>query len=118
MGLSTIFSGMMGSWFIMYWAMKAPRGMCGSALIDLLAWLLEKELMAGNGNIIETTDQVLIRLGSQGKEMVIVPADKSQQGIPVVLSQEDVRSLQLAKSAIRAAIEILLKESGTRAWRI
>lgn len=93
---------------------EAPRGMCGSALIDLLAWLLEKELMAGNGNIIETTDQVLIRLGSQGKEMVIVPADKSQQGIPVVLSQEDVRSLQLAKSAIRAAIEILLKESGIK----
>ena len=62
------------------------------------------------GQVIRVSDRCpYARL--TGKEMVIVPADKAQ-GIPVVLSREDVRSLQLAKSAIRAAIEILLKESG------
>jgi uncharacterized 2Fe-2S/4Fe-4S cluster protein (DUF4445 family) len=89
-----------------------PRGMCGSALVDLLAWLLNNDMVAANGSFMEGRPE--IRAGSQGRELVIVPSEKSYQGVPLVLSQEDVRSLQLAKGAVRAAIEILMRESGTK----
>ncbi len=92
----------------------SPRGMCGSALVDLLAYLLEKGMLSANGNLLETEAGLKSRLGEQGRELIIVPAADSFQGIPVVLSQEDLRRLQLAKGAVRAAIEVLMGESGVK----
>lgn len=91
------------------------RGMCGSALVDLLAWLLEKGLMNANGNLVEVGAGTRVRNGTQGREIVVVAAEQAFQGVPVLLSQEDVRRLQLAKAAVRAAIEVLLQESGVEA---
>ncbi len=92
----------------------SPRGMCGSALIDLLACLLEKGLLSAAGNLLESETGLASRQGDQGRELIVVPSREAFQGIPVVLSQEDLRRLQLAKGAVRAATEILLRESGIK----
>jgi uncharacterized 2Fe-2S/4Fe-4S cluster protein (DUF4445 family) len=43
---------------------------------------------------------------------LLVPAVQSADGRPIVLSQQDVRQLQLASGAIRAGIAILLRRAG------
>lgn len=99
---------------------QQPRGICGSGLVDLLFFLLENGCMDQQGIFTSrcSDNGLLLREGANGNELVIVPAQKAYQGVPVVLSQEDVRQVQLAKGAIRAAIEILLEESGLSAGQL
>jgi len=54
-----------------------------------------------------------ITQGTKGQaEFLIAPGDPAQAALPVVLTQRDVRELQLAVGAIRAGIKILLKQAG------
>jgi uncharacterized 2Fe-2S/4Fe-4S cluster protein (DUF4445 family) len=80
-----------------------PVGLCGSAVIKLLGELAGRKLVEPNGRI------------SGRKPIRLVPAEASGTGRDIVLSQGDVRELQLAKAAIAAGIRILLQESGARA---
>lgn len=66
----------------------APRGICGSGVIDALACLLE----------LETLD-----------ETGLLDEDPTPIAPPVSLTQKDVRMVQLAKSAIHAGLLTLLK---------
>jgi uncharacterized 2Fe-2S/4Fe-4S cluster protein (DUF4445 family) len=75
-----------------------PIGLCGSGLIDLVAWLCD------NGRI----DQE----GTLKEDFVIVPANESGTGDIITLNQTDIREVQLAKSAIVSGVKILLKQSG------
>lgn len=66
-----------------------PRGICGSGLLDVVALLLDTGMLAPSG-----------RLGS-----TVVLAE----GVEV--TQKDLRELQLAKGAIRAALDLLLESA-------
>lgn len=75
-----------------------PLGICGSGLIDIIAFLLEKEMIDYQGLLKE--------------DFIVV--DKKQAGIDedIVITQQDVREVQLAKSAVSAGVNILLKKVG------
>jgi uncharacterized 2Fe-2S/4Fe-4S cluster protein (DUF4445 family) len=90
-----------------------PRGICGSGIIDLIVVLLQNGCLDGNGNFTEEAAQFGIRTGERGPEIILVQAEKNMNGIPLIVSQEDIRQVQLAKSAIRTAIDILLEMVGT-----
>lgn len=92
-----------------------PVGICGSGLIDLLKVLMDMEVIDETGLILPEKFPGMWSETSGGTELVIVPADASGSGSAIVFNQQDVRQLQLAKGAIRAGIDILIKESGTRA---
>mgnify|MGYP003291400187 FL=1 len=64
----------------------APVGLCGSGLLDLVAVLLELEMIDESGYL----EQKEYRLCDN-----------------VILTQKDIREVQLAKAAIRAGIELL-----------
>ena len=70
---------------------KAPLGLCGSGLLDLVAVLLETGDLDETGRL-ERGDYRL--------------CDN------VVLTQKDVREVQLAKAAIRAGIELMARHLG------
>jgi uncharacterized 2Fe-2S/4Fe-4S cluster protein (DUF4445 family) len=74
----------------------APRGVCGSGLIDAVACLLDR------GDILASGRFQIRRTG-----MTISNA--------VTLTQGDVRQLQLAKGAIAAGLRILLDRLGAEA---
>lgn len=71
----------------------APRGLCGSGLVDAVAAGLDLSLITPNG-----------RLANGGP----LPL-----AMPVSLSQGDIRELQLAKGAIAAGLRILTQQWGT-----
>jgi uncharacterized 2Fe-2S/4Fe-4S cluster protein (DUF4445 family) len=71
----------------------APRGICGSGLVDAAAAGLELGWISSKGRL--ANGELLALAG------------------PVSLNQWDVRELQLAKGAIAAGLRILLEQWGT-----
>jgi len=86
---------------------KDPVGICGSGILDALAHLHRNGIIDKRGKM---ADHPLIRDNGKGKEFLIVDKSKSNSpGPDITLTQDDVRELQLAKGAIKAGIEVLLK---------
>jgi len=98
----------------------APLGICGSGLIDAVAELRKAGLIDVSGRLnadCETCPEWLRRRvvdHPHGKAFVLAEAEESGIEGPVLLTQKDIRELQLAKGAIATAIKILLKEGGIR----
>ena len=82
---------------------KPPIGICGSGLIDAVAVLLTKEIILPSG-----------RFAEKESCFELVPAAESGIGEAIVLTQRDIRELQLAAGAIRAGITLLLRENGVQ----
>jgi uncharacterized 2Fe-2S/4Fe-4S cluster protein (DUF4445 family) len=85
---------------------EAPVGICGSGLLDIVAQLrlnnvLDRSGRMGKHSCVRTHDGV--------SEFVL--AERLGQDA-VVLSQKDVRELQLAKAAIRLGIQALVTAEG------
>ncbi|HHY25906.1 MAG TPA: DUF4445 domain-containing protein [Desulfitobacterium dehalogenans] len=98
-----------------------PIGICGSGLIDAIAQMAEAGVIYESGRIVNVPEdmaklppkiQERIRQGEGGFEFVIAWGKDSGSGEDVVLTQKDIRELQLAKGAILAGIKILMKEMG------
>ena len=95
-------------------------GICGSGLLDAMAVLLEAGLvdvmgrMAGEDKLEDLPPALAQRLEGEGhlRRVVLARASQAQAERPVYLSQKDVREVQLAKGAVRAAVELLLKDAG------
>ncbi len=81
---------------------KPPVGICGSGILDMVAALQD-------GNLIKPTGVWQSGLGS---ETVLVPAVKTGLGRDLVVTRKDVHEIQLAKSAIRSGVEVLLAKAG------
>ncbi len=77
---------------------EKPLGICGSGLVDVIAYLLDK-------GIIDST-------GLMEDNFEIVKKEKSAMRRPIYVSPEDVRQVQLAKSAIATGIRLLLRQAG------
>ncbi len=101
-----------------------PKGLCGSGLVDLVAVLLHAGVINSEG-LIETPqedvpDFLASRVTRHGvvNDFLVAPQGESFNGRPVVLTQRDVRELQLAKGAVAAGIQALLHEMGLEAHDI
>ncbi|NMC28082.1 MAG: ATP-binding protein, partial [Syntrophomonadaceae bacterium] len=97
----------------------SPRGICGSGLIDLVACLLQYQDLDRNGNISESPHlNIPVGKGKRGREIILQPAGQTITGLALVLDQEDIRQLQLARSAVRTAVEILMVQAGVEAGQV
>ena len=90
----------------------APRGICGSGLLDLLAEMFKAGILARNGRFSEkcAASNLVERNGEL--RFIIVPKDQTAVGDDIVLTQADVSNLIRSKAAIYAAISILVKSVG------
>ncbi len=97
----------------------SPRGICGTALIDLVAELLRVGCIDRTGRLLPpeelpqgAPDIVKRRVveGDKGLDFIVVDRDRTQLDGPILLTQRDIRELQLAKGAISAGVSILMKE--------
>lgn len=120
-----------GQWHLHTVGAERPKGICGSALIDLAAELLRFGLLRPDGRLVPKTAQEAE--GPPGRReptgqawterwtaangepaFVVCPAEQTATGQPILLTQRDVRQLQLAAGAIRCGIELLLRRAGLR----
>lgn len=95
------------------------RGLCGSAIIDIIACLRQGAYIDSYGIITELSGEKLrMRQGERGAEIIIAEENESFRGAPVVFNQEDIRQVQLAKAALRTAIDVLMKEAGLESKKL
>jgi len=84
-----------------------PVGICGSGVLDALAQLRLAGAVDPGGRL---QDHPRVREREGRREFVLV---EEREGRPaIVVTQKDIRQLQLAKGAIRAGIEVLLEVCG------
>ncbi|NQT38067.1 MAG: DUF4445 domain-containing protein [Planctomycetes bacterium] len=98
-----------------------PIGFCGSALIDVAAELLRHKLISPEGRMTWPVDlpedlpedlRQRVVIHNDHPAFVIAGETETGTGKPILLSQRDVRQLQLASGAIRAGIVVLLRRAG------
>ncbi len=96
-------------------------GICGTGLIDAAAELLRNGILDTTGRMVDPDeapaclpDAVRARIVSIHGEnhFILATREESATGDPLLLFQKDIRELQLANGAIRAGIQILLKQFG------
>jgi len=94
-----------------------PRSICGSGLIDAVAVLLDLGVIDLSGRFVEREtlqtrlpQAILSRIVEHKDQPAFVIAYSSNDSKPVVLTQRDIRQMQLAKAAIRAGIKLLQKK--------
>ena len=79
-----------------------PIGICGSGILDLVACLVNEEIVDETGAFNDDSQY----LCDEG----VVVAQNIDTGEDIVFTQKDVREFQLAKSAVRSGIEILIDQ--------
>ncbi len=109
---------------------KKPIGICGSGILDFIAELLRAGIIDKNGRFAAGSDCVC--RDSEGElKYMLVPQGRGKRKIKagrahrygncmvpragdknISISQKDIVEIQLAKGAIRAGTEILLKSAG------
>jgi uncharacterized 2Fe-2S/4Fe-4S cluster protein (DUF4445 family) len=98
---------------------KPPVGICGSGILDVVAEMKAANLMDERGALIE--GQFNIRKAKNKKnrlEFLLAPAKATGHERDITVSRQDVNEIQLAKAAIRAGQEILMKKAGIKAGDI
>ena len=88
-----------------------PIGICGSGIMDGLAQLYLAKIIDPGGRFDKDNPRVRINDKNQA-EFVIVDQESEGARSSIVITQKDIRELQLAKAAIRAGIRLLLETSG------
>lgn len=99
-----------------------PTGICGSGLIQAIRVMVTIGVLEPSGRMISREEgaereialDILDRLGKDENGSYFILSVKKDQQEAVIITQKDIRGLQLAKGAIRTGIEILIKEAGIK----
>ena len=90
----------------------APRGICGSGLIDLVAELFTTGVIDKSGRIRRDLATSRVREAPGGVEYVVAWADETDDGHDIAVSESDISSLVRAKAAVYAGIAVLCRSVG------
>ena len=89
------------------------KGICGSGIIDAVAELFKAGIIQPDGSFNKKLNSPRLRRNSEGKqEYVLVWAVETAIGKDIVITQKDVRAVQLAKAALYAGAKIIMKKRG------
>jgi uncharacterized 2Fe-2S/4Fe-4S cluster protein (DUF4445 family) len=89
------------------------RGICGSGIIEAAAQMRKAGVILTNGNFDpELSHKRVVYENDKPRKFIIAWAEETALGRPITVSLKDIRSLQLAKAALRAGEEILLRRFG------
>lgn len=97
-----------------------PVGICGSAIIDIVAELLKEKIIDESGKVLSKEEFIAIRpesklcdrleqIGDYNNAFIIAEGEKR-----IYISQKDVRQIQLAKGSIYAGYVTLADKYGIR----
>jgi len=87
-----------------------PIGICGSGILDAMAQLYLTGIINRAGRMKD--DHPRIRTENKQRQFMLVTEEERDGQTAIVVTQPDVRELQLAKAAIRTGIQVLLETNG------
>ena len=93
--------------------MKAT-GICGSGIIEAVAELFLAGIITSRGHFIPETAELSTRLEIDGTTAAytLVDPQNSASGLPITITQDDIRAIQLAKAALYAGTKLLMDHRG------
>ncbi len=98
---------------------QPPIGVCGSGLVEVVAAALEGGLIDRHGTIADpdAVDTNLARYAAEaaGGRALRLYRDAATD---LLVTQQDLRSFQLAKGAVRAGVECLLQRAGVAVGQV
>ena len=98
----------------------APRGICGSGYFSLLKLLIDKGVIDNNGYLLSKKEALQANVPARMAGRIHESNDRDNTENKdryfsltesIMLSQEDIRNLQLAIAAIRTGVEIVISEA-------
>lgn len=89
-------------------------GICGSGIIEAVAEMFLAGIINASGLFEESAAERSRRVvyHTRTGEYTLVDASLSATGAPIVITQNDVRAIQLAKAALYAGTKLLMKHRG------
>ena len=92
------------------------KGICGSGILDVLAELYQSEIILKSGKFNPEQKSGRFRRNPDNNqpEFVIAWAAETSIGKDVVITQKDVRQIQLAKGALYAGCKLMMQRLGLK----
>jgi uncharacterized 2Fe-2S/4Fe-4S cluster protein (DUF4445 family) len=84
-------------------------GICGSGIIDLVAELFAAGIIDAGGKFGRDNPSPNFRPTKQVGEYVVATADQTSTGKEIVITQQDIRAIQFAKSALYTGAKLLME---------
>jgi len=87
-------------------------GICGSGVIDAISAMFTSGVIKKNGTLDRQLTTPRLQQSGNDASFVIAPAPESAGDRDIVIGQDDIRAVQMAKGAIHAGVRLLMAEVG------
>jgi uncharacterized 2Fe-2S/4Fe-4S cluster protein (DUF4445 family) len=87
-------------------------GICGSGIIEAVAEMFLAGIILPDGRFNPDRAHERIRFNGRKGEYILATGEQTTTGHPIVVTQDDVRSIQLAKAALYAGAKLLMLRAG------
>ncbi len=93
---------------------QLAAGICGSGIIEAVAELYLAGIVRPDGRFDPDGDGPRMRWNGRTGAYILATADQTSTGQPVLVTQADVRAIQLAKAALYAGAKLLMNRAGVK----
>lgn len=92
--------------------LQPPRaaGICGSGIIEAVAEMYMAGIIGGDGRFNSAAHERLVMQGSK-PAYVLAEGSQTASGSPILVTQDDIRNVQLAKAALYSGIKLLMNRA-------
>jgi uncharacterized 2Fe-2S/4Fe-4S cluster protein (DUF4445 family) len=87
-------------------------GICGSGIIEAVAEMYLSGIITADGRFNPEADSERIQWQGRKGAYVLATGEETTHGQPILITQDDVRNIQLAKAALYAGAKLLMNKAG------
>ncbi len=91
---------------------QLAAGICGSGIIEAVAEMYLRGVLRPDGRFDPGLQHPRVRWNGRKPAYVIATADQTTTREPILVTQDDVRNIQLAKAALYAGAKLLMNRAG------
>lgn len=86
-------------------------GICGSGIIEVVAELLMAGIINGDGRFNNSRHHARLIQRGRTAAYILAHGTETAGGQPILITQEDIRNVQLAKAALYSGIKLLMRRA-------
>jgi uncharacterized 2Fe-2S/4Fe-4S cluster protein (DUF4445 family) len=94
---------------------QLAAGICGSGIIEAVAMLYLAGIILPDGRFNPESDSERVVWEGRKGAYIIATADQTTNARPILVTQDDVRNIQLGKAALYAGAKLLMNRAGVDA---
>ena len=87
-------------------------GICGSGIIEVVAEMFLVGIILPNGRFNPNTNNNRVQWDGRKGAYILATSDQTTNEEPILVTQDDVRNIQLAKAALYAGAKLLMNRAG------